>query len=293
MTTFDLDAGKMLSEAARALQSTGSAASAPDAADKPILCGVDIGTSSVVLLVVDAESGMPLAGAYERAAVVRDGLVVDYQEAVNIAGRLKQKTEDILNRNIQYAATGFPPRVSRRDAESKAHAVEAAGFTVTNLVDEPTAANSVLQIRDGAIVDVGAGTTGIAVFQDGRKVYEADEPTGGTHMSLVIAGARGIEYEEAERLKLEPELQGELFPLISPVMEKIASIVKYHVSSYAVSRLYLVGGGSAFPGTDGVIQRNTGIPTSLSPHPLWVTPLGIALNCIIEGTGRIGTWIEH
>ena len=38
--------------------------------------------------------------------------------------------------------------------------MEGAGFEVTNIVDEPTAAAAVLKITDGAVVDVGGGTTG-------------------------------------------------------------------------------------------------------------------------------------
>ncbi|HEX7974421.1 MAG TPA: hypothetical protein VF498_08440, partial [Anaerolineales bacterium] len=45
--------------------------------------------------------------------------------------------------------------------------------------------------------------TGIAILQDGQVIYTADEPTGGTHFSLVIAGSLGIRYEEAEALKTD------------------------------------------------------------------------------------------
>ena len=79
--------------------------------------------------------------------------------------------------------------------------VEAAGLECTGLVDEPTAANALLGIENGAIVDVGGGTTGIAVVENGRVVYTADEPTGGTHFTLVIAGAKDISFEDAEDYK--------------------------------------------------------------------------------------------
>jgi Ethanolamine utilization protein, possible chaperonin len=44
--------------------------------------GVDLGTAYLVLVVLDAK-GMPLAGEYQFASVVRDGLVVDYIGAVD------------------------------------------------------------------------------------------------------------------------------------------------------------------------------------------------------------------
>ena len=51
------------------------------------------------------------------------------------------------------------------EVRATANVLRAAGLECTGLMDEPTAANNVLQIRDGAIVDVGGGTTGVAVIQ--------------------------------------------------------------------------------------------------------------------------------
>ena len=48
--------------------------------------------------------------------------------------------------------------------------VEGAGFEVINVIDEPTAAASVLEITDGAVVDVGGGTTGISILKDGKVI---------------------------------------------------------------------------------------------------------------------------
>ena len=68
---------------------------------------------------------------------------------------------------------------------------------VTAILDEPTAANAVLGIENGVIVDIGGGTTGLSILKDGKVIYTADEATGGTHLSLVIAGNYRISFEEA------------------------------------------------------------------------------------------------
>ena len=79
--------------------------------------------------------------------------------------------------------------------------LEGAGFEVSNIVDEPTAAAAVLKISDGAVVDVGGGTTGISILKDGKVIYTDDEATGGSHMTMTVAGHYNIPYEEAEILK--------------------------------------------------------------------------------------------
>jgi ethanolamine utilization protein EutJ len=211
--------------------------------------------------------------------VVRDGLVVDFDGAVALLRRMRERVERRLGRRLTRAGSGYPPGVPSADARAKAHAVEAAGMDCDHSIDEPTAANRVLSIRDGAIVDVGGGTTGIAVVRDGEVVHTADEATGGTHFTLVIAGSLGIEFEQAEALKVEAGQQPRLMPLVRPVMEKVASIILRHTRGWNVPSITMVGGTSAFHGMAGVIRDFTGIPTEVPSSPWAVTPLGMALNC--------------
>ena len=239
--------------------------------------GVDLGTAYTVLIVLD-ELFNPIAGEYQFAEVTRDGLVVDFIGAVDLLRAMKARVERKLGFELSSAATGYPPGVPQAEVRATANVLFGAGLDCTGLIDEPTAANNVLQITDGAIVDVGGGTTGIAIFKNGEVVYTADEPTGGTHFSLVIAGATGTSFEEAEELKKNPKEQTRLFPIIRPVMEKVGSIINRHVESHHVERLYLVGGTCAYPGMEKVIQEYTGIETVLPGNPLFVTPLGIAMN---------------
>jgi len=159
-----------------------------------------------------------------------------------------------------------------------ANVLRAAGLECTGLIDEPSAANNVLQIENGAIVDVGGGTTGVAIVKNGKVVYTADEATGGTHFSLVIAGALNIPFEQAEELKKNPKEQPRLFPVVRPVMEKVASIVERHIAGHSVETIYLVGGTCAYPGMDKVVSEFTGIPAMLPGNPLFITPLGIAMH---------------
>jgi ethanolamine utilization protein EutJ len=236
-----------------------------------------LGTAYVVLVVLD-EHCQPIAGEYQFAQVARDGLVVDFFGAVDILRGMKSRIERRIGRELTHAATGYPPGVPQAEVQATANVVEAAGMRCTGLIDEPSAANNILRLQKGAVVDVGGGTTGVAVIEDGKVVYTADEATGGTHFSLVIAGALNIPFEEAERLKTTPGEQSRLFPIIRPVMEKVGSIVARHVRTYNVQNLTLVGGTCAFPGMGQVIEEFTRIPTTVAEQPMFVTPLGIALS---------------
>lgn len=245
--------------------------------DRKLRVGVDLGTAYLVLVVLD-EFGVPLAGEWQFAQVVRDGLVVDYIGATDLLRGMKERVEHRIGRELTHAATGFPPGVPQAEVRATGHVLEAAGLECTGLVDEPTAANNVLALRDGAIVDVGGGTTGIAVLRDGQVVYTADEATGGTHFSLVIAGSLGISFEEAEQLKTTRSQQQRLLPVVRPVMEKVASIIVRHTQGRDVGSITLVGGSSAFQGMAQVVQNYTGIPTHVPSNPLFITPLGMALH---------------
>lgn len=252
-----------------------SAALLPQPADWHV--GVDLGTAYTVLTVMDG-AGLPIAGAYRFAQVVRDGLVVDFFGAVTLLSNLKSQVEERLGVSLNAAATGYPPGVPQSEVRATANVLEAAGLDCSGLVDEPTAANAILGLQNGAIVDVGGGTTGVAILQNGQVVYTADEPTGGTHFTLTIAGALDIPFEAAEALKTNPDQQKQLYPTVRPVMEKVAAITQKHLAGYSVDAVYLVGGTCKFPRMAETMKAYLDLPVILPGDPLFITPMGIAMH---------------
>lgn len=240
--------------------------------------GVDLGTACVVLAVLD-EDRKPVAGAYRYVDVVRDGMVVDYIGAINVVKEMKQEIESKLETELIYAAAAIPPGTDTLDSGAVKNVVQAAGFEMTNLLDEPTAANEVLKIKNGAVVDIGGGTTGISILKDGKVIYVADEPTGGTQFSLVVAGAYKIPFAEAELYKRSSRNHKELLPVLKPVVEKVGSIISQHIRGFDVKEICLVGGTSCLTGMENIIEKQTGIYTHKPLNPMFVTPLGIALSC--------------
>lgn len=252
-----------------------------NSSNKRLRVGVDLGTANVVVAVVNEEYE-PVAGAIQPAHVVRDGLVVDYVGAVDIVRRLVDGLRGKVGAELAMAATAVPPGTGQGDARAIRNVVESAGLQVLNVVDEPSAAAGVLDLPDAAVVDVGGGTTGISILRNGRVIYSADEPTGGTHFTLVISGHYGLPFEEAEAIKLEAGRQPELLPLVRPVMEKVASIVSRHLQVCGAPEVYLVGGAVSYIGFTEVMREWLNLPVFCPSEPLLVTPLGIAMQCPVS-----------
>jgi len=247
-----------------------------------LYAGVDLGTYKAITIIVD-ETGRPRAARMRRAEVVRSGLIVDYAGAQNLVREMIEEMRNATSLTIDKGATSYPPQSEYANINATRYLLEGAGLEVLAVLDEPTAANQVLKLDNAAIVDVGGGTTGIAVIQNGRIVFTDDEATGGVHLSLVVAGNHKISYEEAEQLKTDPARSREILPIVRPVIEKIASIVDDCLNKFEnLTEVCLVGGTCELTGFEDIVQKTLSIRAFRPQYPQFITPLGIALSCLDE-----------
>jgi ethanolamine utilization protein EutJ len=245
-----------------------------------LFAGVDLGTYKAIMIVVD-ETGKPRAARMQRAEVVRSGLIVDYAGAQNIVRQMLKELRDASPLPIEKGATSFPPQTEYANIDATRYILEGAGLEVLNVLDEPTAANQVLKLENGAIVDVGGGTTGIAVIKNGKVVHTDDEATGGVHLSLVVAGNYKISYEEAETLKTDRARSREILPVVRPVIEKIAGIVDACLKDFKdLTGVCLVGGTCELEGFTKIVRESLNLEAFRPEYPQFITPLGIALSCL-------------
>ena len=244
----------------------------PVAAPEALYLGIDLGTSDVVTMAVDSH-GMPVAVCLDWANVVRDGVVLAFFEAVEIVKSQVAQIEAKLGRRFTHAATSFPPGT---DPRISANVIEAAGLQLSAIIDEPSAVASLLGISSGAVVDIGGGTTGVALIADGKVVYSGDEATGGHHVTLTIAGALKSSIDQAEQFKREHG--ADAWNIARPVFEKMTDIVRKHLKGHQpVSTLYLSGGSCALPGVQNLFAEAFPEATVILPQPcLYLTPLAIA-----------------
>ncbi|MFZ1728807.1 MAG: cell division protein FtsA [Bacteroidota bacterium] len=177
--------------------------------------------------------------------------------------------------------------------------VERAGLEVNDLVLEPLAsANAVIDDEEKEVgivlVDIGGGTTDIAIFEERTIRHSAVLAIAGKKVTEDIRKGLGILNEQAEKLKrdhgyaylaeivddasiLLPRLGSRdemqisrslLCQIIQPRMEEILEIVALEIkrsgySKHLHSGVILTGGGSLIKGTAALAREVLGMPVKI------------------------------
>jgi len=180
---------------------------------------------------------------------------------------------------------------SRNLVANVVKAVEHAGIEVAELVAEPlAAADAVLTPEEEELgtllVDIGGGTTDLALFLEGSIAFTGAVPVGGNNVTHDLAVALGIPHPQAEQVKLtyggcdpasvpeedEVPVPGEQDRTISRrfALEVVQARVNETLSlvAHEMSRLdagwpppggvVLTGGGSLLPGLVGAAEKALG-----------------------------------
>ncbi|MBM3508324.1 MAG: ethanolamine utilization protein EutJ [Alphaproteobacteria bacterium] len=237
--------------------------------------GVDLGTATIVLCVVDGE-GEPVYWDFLPERAVRDGVVVDFRRAAQAVAQLRRRCEAALGVALESAAAAYPPGVPLADCQACRYVLEQAGIECRTLADEVSAAQALLGVSEGLIVDVGGGSTGVGRVRAGKLVSVSDRPGGGYHLDLILAGALGVSIEEAERCK---RLEGHAhLNILRPGVERVAASIRQQSGDAGPHAVHLAGGALMLPGAAQVIEQYLGWPAVAYPQAHLVTPFGIALS---------------
>jgi cell division protein FtsA len=108
-------------------------------------------------------------------------------------------------------------------AQNVRKSVQRAGYRVADLVLEPLAASYAVLTEDEkelgvGLVDVGAGSTGVAVFHDGKIRHIASIQFAGTQVTTDLVQVLGVTQTDGERLK---ERQGVAYAPLVDLSEMI------------------------------------------------------------------------
>ncbi|MCS7294175.1 MAG: cell division protein FtsA [Chloroflexota bacterium] len=174
--------------------------------------------------------------------------------------------------------------------------VEGAGVQVDDVIVEPLAsATCVLteqeRLQGAAVVDIGGGTTSIAVFDEGAIAHTACLPIAGSHFTQDLARILRCPWESAERVKCErgaawvmPELEHETVEIAAFGTQSQKIVPLRHVCEILQARseevlemvaielkragyfdriaagLVLTGGGAQLRGLAELAEARLGIP---------------------------------
>jgi cell division protein FtsA len=155
-------------------------------------------TSNDVKRVIDAAKAISLPSSREILHVVPRGYIVDGQEGivdpVNMTGvRLEVETHMITGGSI--AIRNLLKCIGDLG-------VEVGGLVFSGLAASHTALSDTEKELGVVLVDVGGGTTDVAVYVDGALSYSSVIPVGAINITKDIAAGLRISLESAEKIKL-------------------------------------------------------------------------------------------
>ncbi len=233
----------------------------------------------------------------------------------NLSGHRARKV------GVEVLAT-FLPRVV---VESLYAVVARAGLEVASLTLEPIAAMNVsiyssLRMLNLALVDIGAGTSDIALTKSGTVFAFAMASIAGDEITEKIAEVLLLDFDQAEEVKISlnsketikyKDIMGityekssaDIIKEIDPAIRSLAKEISKKIMEYngkAPSAVFLVGGGSQIPKLPEYIAellqlpvervgvRNTDIIKDVEikskklSGPEFITPIGIAVTAYMN-----------
>ncbi len=263
---------------------------------------------------LDAETGELSYSFYCVGHTVVRYLLDDYQIRSLIGHKGKKASVELI-------AAFLPGTV----VESLYAVTDMIGLEVASLTLEPIAAMNVIippdvRLINIALVDIGAGTSDIAISQSGSIVAYAMSTVAGDEITEEIIKKYIVDFPTAEEMKLssgehsitykdilgfehtiDPE---EFFDSLSPAVELLAADISKNIidaNGQPPAAVFLVGGGSLIPGLAKIVSEKLGIPDtrvavggkdamkniSLGKNkiagPEYVTPVGIGITAAQSG----------
>lgn len=201
---------------------------------------------------------------------------------------------------------------------------DANKLTVSSLTLEPIAAMNVivppeLRLINIALVDIGAGTSDIAISKNGSIVSYAMATIAGDEITEDIIKKYLVDFDTAEQMKfssksdtitykdilgIEQTIEAnDFFKSIYPTVDTLADTIVNNileVNGEAPAAVFLVGGGSQIPDLAYIISKKLDIPearVAVGGHnfiknvvlggnditgPEFVTPIGIGVTSTIQ-----------
>ena len=152
---------------------------------------------SDVRRVIDAAKAVAIPMDREVIHVIPKGFVIDEQEGIR---------EPLGMSGVRLEAKVHIVTAAVTSAQNIVRAANRAGLDVVDIILEPLASAEAVLADDErslgvCMIDIGGGTTDIAVFVDGAIKHTSVLALGGNHISNDVAVGLRTPFDEAERIK--------------------------------------------------------------------------------------------
>ncbi|WP_163654356.1 cell division protein FtsA [Listeria sp. PSOL-1] len=240
--------------------------------------------------VMDAAQVVPLSPEREIISIIPEQFVVDGLDGI---------TDPHGMIGVRLEMEGTLITGSKTILHNTLRCVERAGLEITEIAIEPLAEAAISMTDDDkdfgtALINVGAGTTTISAFQNGKLIYTSTIPVGGDNVTKDLSLGLNTSTTNAEKVKLEhgyafyddasPDevfatdvigsdqvqhfTQVEIADMIEARMEEIFQLVMQELEQANIRHLpggfVLTGGAMAIPGAVDVAAKTLGAHVRLA-----------------------------
>src|SRR5262252_1543001 len=247
------------------------------------------------VLAVGDEAKMMLGrtpGYIQAIRPLRDGVIADFEVAEEMIKHFIRKVHPrrgFASPRVIICVPSGSTAVERRAIQESA---ESAGARRVFLIEEPMAAAigaglPVTEATGSMVVDIGGGTTEVAVLSLGGIVYSRSVRVGGDKMDeAIIAYIRRnhnllVGEGSAELIISERQIAESLAEPVGAIVEAVKVALEHTAPELAADivdkGIVLTGGGALLGNLDFVLRHSTGLPVSIADDPL---------SCVALGTGR-------
>jgi rod shape-determining protein MreB len=229
---------------------------------------------------------------------MKDGVIADFQVTEKMLQHfIKKVHENSFIRPSPRVLVCVPCQSTEVERRAIRESVISAGARDVRLIEEPMAAaiGAGLPVHEAVgtmVVDIGGGTTEIAVISLNGVVYAQSVRVGGDRFDEAITAyvrrTQGslIGDATAERIKQEigtayPGKEVREIEPLSVIVQAVKGALEQTppelASDIAECGLVLTGGGSLLRGLDQLLSTETGLPVIVAEDPL---------TCVARGGGR-------
>ncbi|MBC1398278.1 cell division protein FtsA [Listeria fleischmannii] len=161
--------------------------------DKPEITAEDVWN------VMDAAQVVPLSAEREIISLIPDQFVVDGFDGI---------TDPRGMSGIRLEMEGTLVTGSKTILHNTLRCVERAGLEITEIVLQPLAEAAISLTEDDkefgtTLINIGAGTTTVSVFEQGKLIYTFTLPVGGDNVTKDLSLGLNTSTANAEKVKLE------------------------------------------------------------------------------------------